>query len=62
MLSNSPTNTFNFKKFPRVIPPDPVKRGRGRERRKRGEVGGKGGDPPPQFIFLAAPLVTVVVW
>jgi len=44
-----------------VIPPDPVKRGRGRERRKRGDVGGKGGDPP-QFIFLAAPLVTVVVW
>ena len=31
MLQNSPTNTFNFKKFPGVIPRTPVKGGWGGE-------------------------------
>jgi len=32
--------------------------GRGGEKGRGGEGGGKGGEPPPQLTFLATPLLT----
>jgi len=53
-------STFNFKKFPGVIPPTPVKRGGEGTEEGEDRKGAREGRPH-QFTFLATPLFLCMV-